>query len=323
MNYKTLTQAIGHTPMIKIPFNLPATMLAKLEYLNPGGSLKDRVALHMIEQAERTGKLKPGGTIIDASSGNMGIASAMIGAMKGYKVIITVSEKISTEKYQTLLSYGAEVIKCPVTDFIEDPRSYHAQAKKLAQKIPNSFMPDQYFNIENARAHYLSMGPEIWEQTAGTITHLFAAAGTGGHVSGVGQFLKEKNPAIKIIALDSVNSWRATNGKPKPYKLEGMGVDFESPVLNKQVIDEFLLVDDESAIAMLKTMACNYGLLLGPSSGAIIHGAYTYAQTLASDATCVMILGDSGRAYLTKNFYHQQQQTSETTEYMLKKPKLA
>lgn len=304
MPYKTILESIGHTPLIKIPFSVKATVLAKLEYLNPGGSLKDRVALWMIEDAEKEGILKPGGTIIDASSGNMGISLAMIGAMKGYKVIITVSEKISQEKLKTLKSYGAQVVMCPATNRIDDPEGYHSQAVKLAQEIPNAFMPNQYFNTKNALAHYYSLGPELIQQTKGSITHLFAAAGTGGHVSGAGKYLKEHNSHIKVIALDSIHSWRATKGSPKPYKVEGMGVDFESPVLDMSVIDEIIPIKDEDALKMLKVMAKEYGLLLGPSSGAICHATLEYAQNLDESAVCVMIFGDSGRAYLTKDFYN-------------------
>ena len=257
----------------------------------------------MIEEAERTGQLKPGGIIIDASSGNQGIATAMIGAMKGYKVIISVSEKISKEKMETIKAYGAQIVICKATDSLEDPESYHAKAVELHKNTPNSFMPNQYFNLSNAEAHYRSLGPEIWEQTEGKITHFFAAAGTGGHVSGAGKYLKEKNPNIKIIAFDSENSWHSTNGHPKPYQIEGIGIDFNSPVLNKEVIDEIITVSDKDALAMLKTMAAKHGLLLGPSSGAVAAATYEYARQLDENTVGMMIFGDSGRAYLTKNFY--------------------
>ena len=179
MLYEGLTKAIGNTPLVKVNFDSPASIFAKLEYLNPGGSVKDRSALFMIEEAEKKGLLKPGGTIIDASSGNHGIAIAMIGAIKGYNVIITVSEKVSQEKLQTLKSYGAQVIMCPSTDLINDPRGYHSQAVAIHKKTPNSFMPGQYYNSSNTLAHYSLLGPEIWKQTAGKITHFFAAAGSG------------------------------------------------------------------------------------------------------------------------------------------------
>lgn len=302
-DYKTLISAIGNTPIIKVDFDTPPTILAKLEYLNPGGSLKDRSSLYMIEEAEKKGVLKPGGTIIDASSGNQGIATAMIGAFKGYKVIISVSEKISKEKKATLEAYGAEVITCPVTNYLEDPESYHSVAMRIHKETPNSFMPDQYFNVSNAQAHYHLLGPEIWQQTHGTVTHYFGAAGTGGNISGVGAYLKEKNPAVQIIALDSDTSWHATKGNPKPYKLEGMGIDFESPVLNKKVIDQILTVSDDNAIYMLKYLAKKKGLLVGPSAGATAYAVREYSKNLTKDDVVVMVLGDSGRAYLTKNFY--------------------
>lgn len=303
MKYKSLLETIGNTPLVHIPFNTSATVLVKLEYLNPGGSIKDRSALFMIEEAERTGILKPGGTIIDASSGNQGIATAMIGALKGYKVIIVIPEKSSKEKLNTIKAYGAEVITCPVTSSLQDPNSYHAKAVTLHKQTPNSFMPNQYFNVSNAEAHYRSLGPEIWEQTEGKITHYFAAAGTGGHVSGTGKYLKEQNPNIKVIACDSVNSWHATKGSPKPYQIEGIGIDFESPVLNKSIIDKIITVSDDHAITMLKTLASRYGLLVGPSSGALAYSALEHIKQLPSDAVCVMVFGDSGRAYLSKNFY--------------------
>ncbi len=301
--YQSLLDGIGNTPLVKIPFDCPAAVYAKLEYLNPGGSIKDRSALFMIEEAERNGTLKPGGTIIEASSGNQGAAVAMIGVLKGYKVIITVSEKISQEKYQTIQAYGATVVMCPSTAFIEDPRSYHSQAVTILQKTPNAIILNQYFNVLNAQAHYLSLAPEIWHDTQGTFTHYIAAAGTGGTISGVGKYLKEKNPAIKVLAVDSDTSWRSTNGNPKPYKVEGMGIDFETPVLNKAVIDEYIPVSDDNALTMLKKMASEYGMLIGPSSGAVAYAAHQYAQQLSKNDKVVIIFGDSGRAYLTKNFY--------------------
>jgi cystathionine beta-synthase len=301
--YKNVIESIGNTPLVRVVFSTPPCVLAKLDYLNPGGSIKDRSALYMIEEAERLGLLKPGGTIIDASSGNQGIATAMIGSVKGYNVIITVSEKISKEKLQTIKAYGAHVVICPATSYLEDPNSYHSKAVEIHKSTPNSFMPNQYFNRSNAWAHYYSLGPEIWNQTNGTVTHVFGAVGTGGHMSGLGKYLKEKNPQIKVIALDSVNSWRSTNGNPKPYKIEGIGVDFASPVLDYSVIDEFIGVSDEDGLGMLKVMAREHGLLIGPSSGAVAYAAYEYSNTLAPTDVAVMIFGDSGRAYLTKDFY--------------------
>jgi cystathionine beta-synthase len=301
--YKHLLDTIGNTPLARVPFDTPATIYAKLEYLNPGGSIKDRSALYMVEYAEKNGLLKPGGTIIEASSGNQGISLAMIGAAKGYKVIITTNSKFSQEKLQTIQAYGAEIVMCPPTPFIEDPNSYHSTAARLQKETPNSFMPNQYFNPVNAQAHYALTGPEIWKQTNGTITHFFAAAGTGGTVYGIGQYLKKQNPNIKIIAIDAKNSFYSTKGNPKPYKLEGVGIDFASDVVDYTMMDEIIPVADEDAFAMLKTLAKNYGFLVGLSSGAVAWGAQHYAHNLKKDDVAVLIFGDSGRAYLTKNVY--------------------
>lgn len=301
--FPSILDTIGNTPLVRFPLDLSAALYAKLEYLNPSGSVKDRSAKFMIEYAEKNGLLKPGGTIIEASSGNQGIAVAMIGKIKGYKVIITVSEKISAEKLAAIKGYGAEVIVCPSTSFLEDPQNYHSVAVRLQKETPNSFMPNQYFNVLNAQAHYASLGPEIWRQTDGKITHFFAGAGSGGTITGVARYLKEKNKNIKVLAIDSINSFRATNGNPKPYKLEGIGIDFVSPVIDYDVIDEVLTVSDDNAIAMLKTLATN-GYLVGPAAGAVAHVAYEYAKKhLPKNAYAVMIYGDSGRAYLSKGFY--------------------
>jgi cystathionine beta-synthase len=301
--FDSMMHAVGNTPLVKVNFDSPAQIYAKLEYFNPSGSMKDRSALYMIEQAEKDGTLKPGGTIIDASSGNHGIAVAMMGRLKGYKVIITVSEKISQEKLQTIRAYGAEVIMCPPTAFVEDPRGYHSQAVALQKKTPNSFMPNQYFNVVNAHGHYYSLGPELWRQTEGKITHFFAGAGTGGTISGTGKYLKEQNPNIKIIAIDAANSFYTTKGNPKPYKVEGIGIDFDSPVLNHAILDEIIPVTDENAIPMLKTLASEHGILAGPSSGAVAYVTREYVKNLKPTDLAVFICGDSGRAYLTKNFY--------------------
>lgn len=301
--YKTILECIGNTPLVKINFDVAPTMLAKLEYCNPGESVKARSALYMIQEAERNGTLKPGGTIIDASSGNQGAAIAMIGAMKGYNVIITVSEKISKEKLQVLKAFGAQVVVCPCTDRIDDPQGYHTKAVEIQKQTPNSFMPNQYFNLSNSKAHETYLGPEIWHQTNGMVTHFFAAAGTGGTVSGVGRFLKKMNPAVKVFALDAATSWRSTQGKPKPYKVEGMGIDFDTPVLDRSVIDEIIPVTDEHALSMLKLLARKHGILAGTTSGAVAWTAREYAQTLSADAVVVMIFGDHGRAYLSKDYY--------------------
>ncbi len=303
--HKNILSAVGNTPIVQVQFKTPARIFAKLEYFNPGGSVKDRSALYMVEQAEKTDLLQSGGTIIDASSGNHGIATAMIGAAKGYNVIIVVSEKVSNEKRAALEAYGAKIVICPATNFIEDPQSYHNVARKLHKETPNSFMPNQYFNQTNAEGHYKSLGPEIWSQTDGKITHFFAAVGTGGTISGAGKYLKEQNPTIKVIALDSINSFRSTGGKPKPYCIEGMGIDFDTPVVNYDVIDEIIPIADNDALHMIKHLAHTHGILVGPSSGAVAHGVKTYLHNLKQNDLVVMIFGDSGRAYLSKGFYKQ------------------
>ncbi len=302
MLHTNILSAIGDTPLVQVPFPSEGRIFAKLEYLNPSGSVKDRSALYMIKEAEKSGLLKPGGTIIEASSGNQGIATAMIGAALGYNVIITVFEKISDEKYKTLKAYGAQVIKCPATEFVEDPKSYHSQAVQIHKNTPNSHMLNQYYNPANPAAHYALLGPEIWQQTDGKITHYFAAAGTCGTVCGAGKYLKEQNPNIKVIAVDSNNSFRATKGHPKPYKMEGIGVDFDNGLLDKTVIDEFIEVSDDEGFGMLKPLATDYGFLGGPSSGAVAYATKEYAKNLGPDDIAVIIFGDSGRAYLTKAF---------------------
>ncbi len=313
MIIKSLLESIGNTPLVKLPLQTSATILAKLEYLNPGGSVKDRSALYMIEQAEKKGLLKPGGTIVDASSGNHGIALAMIGAIKGYKVIITVSEKFSQEKIKTLKAYGVEVISCPKTRFIDDPDNYHMKAKAIAASTPNTFMPNQYHNIENRNAHYALLGPEIWKQTEGKITHFFAAAGTGGTISGVGRYLKEKNPNIVIYGVDAANSFHSTHGNPKPYELEGIGIDFDSEVIDHSVINEIIPVSDDDAITALHLLARSHGLLVGPSSGGVMAAVLKKLSTLKKDDLVVMICGDSGRAYLSKHYFDTDEKTDSIT----------
>jgi cystathionine beta-synthase len=296
--------AIGNTPLVPTRLVEHLSLYAKLEYLNFTGSVKDRSALYLIEQAEKRGELRPGSVIIDASSGNHGISLACIGSLKGYQIIIVVSEKISAEKLATIRAYGAQVVVCPITEYIDDPRSYHSVAKLLHSQIPNSYMPNHYYNVENRCAHYHLLGPEIWQQTDGNITHFFAAAGTGGTISGVGTYLKEKNKHIKIIAVDSASSFHATKGNPKPYQLEGMGIDFQTDVLSMDVLDDIITVTDAQAIQMLKRLAQAGGFLVGPSSGAVAWAAEQYAHAyLKPGDLAVMIFGDSGRAYLTKGFY--------------------
>lgn len=303
MYYNSLLDTIGNTPLVKIGLGTPATIFAKLEYFNPGGSLKDRPALFMVEEAERQGLLKPGYILIDASSGNYGIALAMIGAIKGYPVIICVPERTSQEKKQAIKAYGAQLIIGKDTDQMASPDSYHAIAERLHKENPNSFMPNQYLNTANAQAYYQSLGPEIWKQTTGKITHFIAGAGTCGTLCGTGRYLKEQNPTIKIIGIDTPNSFRATKGNPKPYQIEGIGVDMDSEMVDYSVIDEMIEVPDEKAFAFLPGLASKQGFLVGLSSGAVAYAAQQYAQYLSKNDCVVIIFGDSGRSYLTKNIF--------------------
>jgi cystathionine beta-synthase len=316
-NYKTLLQMIGNTPLMRLEFGTKPTLLAKLEMNNPGGSIKDRCALYMIEDAERTGKLKPGGTIVEASSGNQGIALAMIGKIKGYRVVITAPDRTSQEKLAALRAYGAEVHVCPNTDSHDDPQNYHTLAVHYAQTIPGAFMPNQYFNKANPRAHYTTTGPEIWQQTSGTITHFLACAGSCGTISGVGRYLKEQNPNIKVIGIDAATSLYSSslnNTQPKAYNVEGIGIDVISDTFDKEVIDQILPISDDDAFAMTRRLAMQHGLLVGISGGAVMHVALEYAKNLTENDVMVIILADSGRNYLSKVFmpmFAQEQQDAK------------
>jgi cystathionine beta-synthase len=297
---KTILELIGNTPIARLELGTQATILAKLEYLNPGGSIKDRSALFMIEDAEKNGYLQPGGTIIEASSGNQGIALAMIGAVKGYNVIILVPDRTSQEKIATLQAYGAEVIICPDTDNLDDPEGYHAQAQTLLKTIPYSFMPNQYHNKLNPQAHYTTTGPEIWQQTNGAITHFIVGAGSCGTISGAGKYLKEQNPKIKIIGVDAITSAYSSKN-PKAYNVEGIGIDSQDN-LDLSVIDEIIPITDDDAFATTKELALKHGLMVGISSGAVMHVTFNYAKKLKPTDVIVVIFADSGRAYLQKVF---------------------
>ncbi len=301
---------IGNTPLMKLEFGTKPTMLAKLEMLNPGGSIKDRCALYMIEDAEQKGLLKPGGTIVEASSGNQGIALSMIGKIKGYRVIITVPDRTAPEKVAVLRAYGAEVHICPNTDSHEDPRNYHTLAVHLSKTIPGAYMPNQYFNKSNPRAHYSTTGPEIWEQTNGMITHFVAGAGSCGTMSGVGRYLKEKNPNIKIIGVDAATSMYSSK-EPKAYNVEGLGIDVISDTFDQQAVDEIIPITDDNAFAMTRRLATEHGLLVGISSGAVMHVALEYAKKLKQSDLMVVIFADSGRNYLSKVFATPQPSTQK------------
>jgi len=299
--FPSLLNRIGNTPIIQLNFKVKPTLLAKLEYLNPGGSIKDRAAWFMVQAAEKDGRLKSGGTIVEASSGNQGIALAMIGAVKGYQVIITVPDRTSFEKISTLQAYGAKVYVCPDTDNLEDPEGYHAKAKSLFHSIPGAFMPNQYYNTANPQAHYETTGPEIWKQTNGKLTHCFIGMGSCGTITGVGRYLKQKNPNIKVIGIDVATSKLSSPSCPKKYKSEGIGVDVITDTLDFSVIDEIIPIEDDAVFAMTKKLAAQ-GYLVGLSSGAVAHIALNYAEKMSAADLGVLIFADSGRSYLTKVF---------------------
>ncbi len=302
MQLPNLLSAIGNTPLVGLDVGIDAHVMAKLEYLNPGGSIKDRSALYMIERAEQVGLLKAGGTIVEASSGNQGIALAMIGAIKGYRVIITVPERTSSAKVATLRAYGAQVQVCKDVCGDAEPDDCHSVAVRMTAEIEGSFMPNQYFNAWNSQAHYLSTGPEIWRQTDGQLTHLFVGAGSCGTITGVGRYLKEQNPNIKIIGVDAENS-AYSREFPLPYKNEGLGIDHpHEGLFDASVIDQIIPVSDQASFDRSRWLAKNKGFLVGPSSGGVIDALIGYASQLKPSDYVVAMCADSGRAYLDKVF---------------------
>ncbi|MBA3816517.1 MAG: cysteine synthase family protein [Parachlamydiaceae bacterium] len=313
MHYHTLLETIGHTPLVKLqhinPFPL-ATILLKLEFLNPGGSIKDRIVLHIINDAEQKGLLKPGGTIIENTSGNTGAAAAMIAAIRGYQAILTMPDKVSKEKQNALKAYGAKIIICPTSAPPDSPEHYVNKAKILAEQTPNSFRINQYDNPLNPQAHYLSTAPEIWEQTHGKIDYFVASASTGGTISGIGHYLKERNPKIKIIMPDPIGSiyyhYFKEGDIPKSgncnYFLEGIGEDHLAKAMDFSILDDVLQVKDKDAFEITRLLAQKEGILAGGSSGANVWGALEIAKNLKHPAIIVTILPDGGIKYLSKIF---------------------
>jgi cystathionine beta-synthase len=300
-NFSILSQ-IGNTPLIELKLPaVKASVLAKLEFTNPSGSIKDRSALYMIEQAEKAGLLKPASTIIEASSGNQGGSLAMIGALKGYRVIITTSARTSQEKVKTIESYGAEVYICPVAQSFDDPNSHYQKAKALNHSIPNSMFINQYRNSNNPQAHYYSTAPEIWKQTDGKLTHCIVGMGTCGTISGLSKYFKAKNPKIKMIGVDAEYSKLSNNSSKEtvPCEIEGIGVDIVSEFFNRDLIDEIIPMPNKAAFQMTRKLA-KQGLLVGLSTGAVVEAITQYAEKLKHDDIVVTIFADSGRSYLSK-----------------------
>ncbi len=296
---RSILAAIGHTPFVEIQLKgVGQSCFAKLEYLNPGGSIKDRSALFMIEEAERLGQLKPGFTLIEGSSGNQGIAVAMIGAVKGYPVIITVPERTSSEKVATLKAYGAEVIVCKEHG---EGTGYTEVARALHLSKVDSFMLNQYYNPQNIEAHYRSTGPEIWQQSQGQLTHMIMAMGSCGTAMGVSRFLKEQNPRIQIIGVDAATS-ALSAAVPAPYLVEGIGVDALDGLFDRAWVDQVETVTDEAVFAEVRALAREEGLMVGLSSAAVTCVLKRITHSLPKDAQIGMILADSGRAYLQKAF---------------------
>ncbi|HXZ10761.1 MAG TPA: pyridoxal-phosphate dependent enzyme [Candidatus Sulfotelmatobacter sp.] len=309
MKCKNILEAMGHTPLIKLNRlgkDSPAEIYVKADYMNPGGSVKDRIAVFMIDEAERKGLLKPGGTIIEGTSGNTGMGLALAACVRGYKVVFTINDKQSREKIDLLKAFGAEVIVCPTAVEPEDPRSYYSVAQKLAREIPNSFYPNQYANPMNPEAHYRTTGPEIWDDTEGKITHFVCGMGTGGTISGVGKYLREKNPNVKIIGVDPYGSLyyefvkTGKVGKALTYVVEGIGEDFFPATMNLQIVDDVLQVNDEECFVWARRLAKQEGIFTGGSGGGCVSGALRAAKHAKKGDVIVAFLPDSGTRYLSK-----------------------
>ncbi|UOE46790.1 pyridoxal-phosphate dependent enzyme [Mucilaginibacter sp. SMC90] len=313
MWYNNILDTIGNTPLVKlnkIAKDIPATVLAKIETTNPGNSIKDRMALKMIEDAEKSGKLKPGGTIIEGTSGNTGMGLAIAAVIKGYKCIFTSTDKQSKEKFDALRAFGAEVIVCPTNVEPEDPRSYYSVSSRLEREVPNSWKPNQYDNLSNSQAHYESTGPEIWEQTEGKVTHLIAGVGTGGTISGIARYLKEKNSAIQVLGIDTYGSvfkkYKETGVFDKneiyPYITEGIGEDFLPQNVDFNLIDHFEKVTDKDAALMTREIARKEGIFSGNSTGSAVAGLLQMKDKFKEGDVVVIIFPDHGTRYLGKMY---------------------
>lgn len=311
MIYNNIIETIGNTPLVKlnrVTRGIPATVLAKIESVNPGNSIKDRIALKIVEDAEKRGEIKPGGTIVEGTSGNTGMGLALVAIAKGYKCIFTTNDKQSKEKIDILKAVGAEVIVCPTDVHPDDPRSYYSVAKKIADETPNAFYANQYFNLSNQQAHYESTGPEIWEQTEGKITHLVVGVGTGGTISGTGKYLKEQNPGIKVWGIDSYGSalkkYHETGEFDETevysYITEGIGEDIIPSNIDFSVIDYFEKVTDKDGAVMARELTKKEGIFAGYSGGSAVAGLLQLKDKLKKDDLVVVILHDHGSRYVAK-----------------------
>ena len=301
---ETILQSVGRTPLVqlrRLPEGLTIRVYVKVEALNPGGSVKDRVGVAMIAEAERRGWLRPGGTIIEATAGNTGVGLAMVAAVKGYRCIFVLPDKMSSEKIRLLKAYGAEVVITPTNVAPDSPDSYNGVADRLAREIPGAWRPNQFTNLANPEIHYRTTGPEIWEQTEGKITVFVAGVGTGGTISGVARYLKERNPEIKIVAADPEGSV-LSGGSPHSWKVEGIGEDFVPKTFNSQLVDDWIRVTDAESFHIARELARREGILLGGSSGTAVAAALRYARRLTGDNLLVALCADTGRNYLSKCF---------------------
>ncbi|MFJ4340233.1 cystathionine beta-synthase [Streptomyces sp. NPDC088915] len=303
--HDSMISLVGNTPLVKLNHvteGIQATVLAKVEYFNPGGSVKDRIALRMIEAAERSGELKPGGTIVEPTSGNTGVGLAIVAQQKGYKCIFVCPDKVSLDKINVLRAYGAEVVVCPTAVDPEHPDSYYNVSDRLVRETPNAWKPDQYSNPNNPRSHYETTGPELWEQTDGKITHFVAGVGTGGTISGTGNYLKEASGgAVKVIGADPEGSVYS-GGSGRPYLVEGVGEDFWPSAYDRKVADGIVAVSDKDSFQMTRRLAKEEGLLVGGSCGMAVVAALEVARGLGPDDVVVVLLPDSGRGYMSKIF---------------------
>ncbi|NYI04403.1 cystathionine beta-synthase [Allostreptomyces psammosilenae] len=303
--HDSVIELVGNTPLVRlnrVTAGISATVLAKVEYLNPGGSVKDRIALRMVEAAERSGALRPGGTIIEPTSGNTGVGLALVAQQKGYRCVFTCPDKVSSDKIDVLRAYGAQVVVCPTAVAPEHPDSYYQVSERLVRETPGGWKPDQYSNPENPASHYATTGPEIWEQTGGTITHFVAGVGTGGTITGTGRYLKEvSGGAVRIIGADPEGSVYS-GGTGRPYLVEGVGEDFWPEAYDRGVADEIVAVADRDSFAMTRRLAREEGLLVGGSCGMAVVAALRVARRLGPEDTVVVLLPDGGRGYLSKIF---------------------